>query len=240
MTRELYLIAASLLLVGCEAIPDFVSITPQFGYVDGCTPVTLQGSNLGTEATASVGGPNVGQTDIPIQPAEFDPDLPDHAQDIGFRYEGVMPISVRPDDGSGWQDISMTIDEQSMTLLHAWYYLACPASFDVDRSAIPEIASPGDVFRFGGCGLDETVEMVVFDAAEAEVVRIALTGNEFCPTGEATAALPNDLMPGDYTVQLIDDEGTVYADSCMPIKDKKGKAIGEECQGFPFTVEGAA
>lgn len=239
---------AVILLAACDTEPDFVSITPQYGYADGCTPVTLQGSNLGEAAKAFVGGPNVDDAEIPVTPAETDDSLPDHAQDVGFVYYGSMPVSPRDGDGTGWQDITMEVDGISMTLTQAWYYLPCPGTFDIEDASYPEKgAAAGDEFTFRGCGLTKDVEMVVYDAKEAEVGRVALSGDAFCPTGMASAALP-DLAAGDYTFKLMDPKGTVYESSdCVdittPTKTKKGgttkTVIGEACAGFPFTVGGA-
>ena len=57
---------AALLLVGlantnCSYLNKtrFISIDPEYAYVDGCTNIRLRGSNLGTTATAQIGGQDV-------------------------------------------------------------------------------------------------------------------------------------------------------------------------------------
>jgi hypothetical protein len=53
----------------------------------GGDEVVLQGSNIGVDATVTIGG----EAMLAIAPAEEDTNFPEWAQDIGFKYTGITP-----------------------------------------------------------------------------------------------------------------------------------------------------
>lgn len=126
----------------------FVAIDREYAYVDGCTDVTVQGANLGEAATGTIGG----EPFLSLVPAGFDETLPDHAQDVGFKYFGVTPAA--PDRAPGFYDVVITVDGEDLTLSEGFYYLACPEAVYADAvtldAAVPEV---GGTVRLVGCSL---------------------------------------------------------------------------------------
>lgn len=211
----------------CLQQPTFVAITPDHGYVDGCTAVVLSGHHLGTDATAAIGG-----AEMPLAPAEEDPSLPEWAQDVGFEYTGVSP----PGD-EGFADVVLTVDGERLVLPEGFFYQACPATFQVN-----EVSEEGGEVSLAGCGLSDEVTVRVMQYTEAraatdacgaaatEVATAALTS--VCGTAAASATLP-DLADGTYALWFEHSDGTL--DDGSSIDPYYGEPV---CEPFTFTVGG--
>jgi hypothetical protein len=202
----------SLLGVSCLLQPRFVAIDPEYGYVDGCTDVVLQGAKLGTEATVTIGGRDL----LELAPAEEDPTLPEHAQDVGYKYFGLTPPA--PEGASGFQDVVMTVDGEALTLPKGFYYMACPATFHVETLTLGDEVEAGATFEAHGCGLDpEAITGILYEldgATVAATFDLALT----CSTARASMTFP-DVAPGQYWLELAHDDGTTYGGACVPEAD---------------------
>lgn len=213
----------------CLVKPGFVSITPDYGYVDGCADVTLQGHHLGDKATAKIG-----DAEFPVTAATDVEGTPEWATDVGFKFSGVTPPS--PTGESGWFDVSLTIEGESEPLIipQGWYYRACPASFRVDSLSLPADGStgntttpglptvtPGTPIAMTGCGLDGdvTVRFMQVGSSARVPAPTGTTGETgdtgTGPIGTGTTATPcGELVTEVATAPLVSDcsSAIVHAD----------------------------
>ena len=150
-------------LSACLIKPTLVTIAPDFGYVDGCIDVTIQGNHLGEKATGDVGGVELTN----VEPAKTegtctyegkDPDLDPGCGNIQFGEradcEAVGPdckwdqlpdyaqdigfqytaqVGPAPGGKAGFQDVNLKVDGETLTIPLGFYYRECPASFIVDK-----------------------------------------------------------------------------------------------------------
>lgn len=210
--RRIFLWGSLTGVAGCQLEPTLVQINPDYGYVDGCTDVVLSGHSLGETATASIGG-----VDLPIVPATEDPTREEWAQDVGFDYFGLTPAA--PGLEPGFYDVEMVVDGETLTLPQAFYYRACPSSFQIDSYSVadgagatltattPELAE-GDTFSLSGCGLDADVT--------AQIVQI--TGSTATATGTPTLvdSCGNVATAVGAPIPLVSDCGTANVHFSVP------------------------
>lgn len=189
----------------CLIRPTLVSITPDYGYADGCVDVLVQGHHLGTNATAHIGDAEF----LELLPAEEDPDRPEHAQDVGFLYTGLVPAS--PSGEAGWFDVVVTIDGEELKIRDGWYYRSCPGSLVVDAFTVPDPATVGSQLTFVGCNLGPDVTVQFLDLYGVLQATTQLVSD--CLTARVHANVPA-LPAGDYNVQLVHADGTIYAGPC--------------------------
>jgi len=220
-----------LLVSACKfgSEPRLVSIDPDYAYTDGCTDVTLSGSNMGTDATATIGGNAIEA----LAPAENDPTRGDRAQDVGFKYYGMSPAAS--DAAGGFVDVVLTAGGKDYTLDRGFYYIACPATFSVDDIATGDTNAPGDVISVTGCGIDvANITGGVYSMADlSEVAPFALESD--CRGATTHFTLP-DVPDGDYYVSLTHTDGTVFGDLCDPAVDP-GTDTGAPCAwASPVTI----
>jgi hypothetical protein len=191
----------------CLLKPTLATVTPSYGYVDGCQAVLLQGHHLGENATARIG-------DVPLlnlEPAVRDPKVPEHAQDVGFKYYGVTPPA--PNGKDGWYDVVLEVEGEELTIREGWYYRPCPATFVVDAYTVPADADVGATLSFEGCGLGGNVTLQFLDASQTPVGSADLVSD--CSTAQVHADVPA-LPAGDYTMQLLATDGTAFPlQSCL-------------------------
>ena len=190
----------------CLVRPTLASITPDYGYADGCIDVVIQGHHLGTEGTAKIGNSEF----LALAPAEADPKRGEHAQDVGFLYTGLVPPS--PDGTAGWYDVVLTVDGEELTIEDGFYSRSCPGSFVVDVADVPAQGAAGDRLNFEGCQLDDEVTVQFLDGYGVVVQTAALVSD--CSTARVHAVVPT-LPPGVYAVQLVHEDGTVFAGDCF-------------------------
>lgn len=186
----------------CLLKPTLATITPSYGYVDGCQAILIQGHHLGENASARIGSEPIAD----LTPAQRDPNVPAHAQDVGFKYFGTTPPA--PDGKDGWYDVVMTVDGEDLVIREGWYYRPCPATFAVDTYTVPADAGIGSTLYFEGCGLGGNVTLEFLDAALAPVASANLVSD--CSTAEVHADVPV-LPSGDYTMQLVATDGTTFS-----------------------------
>ncbi|MBX2797855.1 MAG: hypothetical protein KTR31_09310 [Myxococcales bacterium] len=210
-----------LVLAACEEQPPrLVSITPDHAFVDGCSDVVIQGSNLGTTATATLGG-----TRFTIVPAAANERLPAHAQDIGFLYTGLIP----PGPAVGFADLALDVDGVELTLPDAFFYEPCPDTFLVTSFQLPSTTMPDEEFPLTGCGLTDQVELVFVDLQCDEATRQPLTLD--CSSAIGRLQIPK-LPDGQYFARVEHPDGTVDTFSGPTID-----APGYSCAGRPVSIE---
>jgi len=221
-------------LSACLVKPTLVSITPDFGYVDGCIDVTIQGHNLGEKATGDVGG--VALTNI--KPATVDDSRPDWAQDVGYLFTATVPKA--PGGKSGFYDLNLKADGADLNLPLGFFYRDCPASFIVDSVSLPNSAittttsgattltpttgvAVGDQIGFVGCGLDpdhvkiEYHKLVYnYHYGDTSDTAVPTAG----PSTSDTASTITTTTTTDPTVveygDLVDDCSTARAHTVVP------------------------
>ena len=216
--------------VGCALLaPRFESVTPEYGYVDGCTPITLGGADIGTAATVTIAG----QPLLAIAAAAYDSAFPEWAQDVGFEYTGLTPPA--PGGQPGYVDVVMTIpadkeggDPIVRTLEKGFYYLACPSEVHVDALGLPTADETGDTFGpvaqptdagatigISGCGLDAaTVTAELRDPADGSVVA-TMPLQATCGSAEVDFTIPPETAAGAYFFTLSKGGVVVYGESCF-------------------------
>jgi len=237
--QRFLLLGASAALSACLNQPTLVSITPTHGYYDsdGCYEVELQGHQLGTSASATIGGAEI----INFAAAEKNPDSPEWAQDIGFSYSGFVPASATGEPG--WADVTMTVDGEKLTLKDGWYYRSCPNDFTIDlisgADILPTVveAAVGDAITVEGCGIDDSLKILLVDPTGEPpagrgtpgtpptepnpgclgAVVAELTVENDCGGGIAHVNIP-ELPPAEYYVHIVHpsagaDVGTCHSDS---------------------------
>lgn len=204
--RRLLLWSSVAGFTACLLQPTLATITPDYSYVDGCQSVIIQGHHLGTAATAKIGDAPF----VSLQAAENDPDVPEHAQDVGFKYYGVVPAS--PTGESGWFDVVLTVDGEDLTIPSGWYYRTCPGEFVVDAYDVPADATVGTEISFQGCSLNDSVQLDFMDYTGTVVASAPLVSD--CSTAFVHAVVPT-LPAGDYTMALTNGNSSFYLQTCF-------------------------
>jgi len=222
-------------LSACLVKPTLVSITPDYGYVDGCIDVTIQGNHLGENATGDVGGAKL----LEVQPAAEDKTKPDYAQDVGFLYTAQVPPA--PGLKSGFYDLNLKVDGADLNLPLGFFYRDCPASFVVDSVTLPNSAATtttyggttltpttgvasGDQIGLVGCGLNPDNVKVEYHKINYNYHYGGVTGDTAVPTAAPattdTASTITTTTTSDPTVaaygDLVDDCSTARAHTVVP------------------------
>lgn len=180
----------ALLLGACnDAGFALVSISPIYGWSDGCGAITLSGHGFGSAVSASIGGTDVVELTTP------------EAADLrGFQVSGTVPAGE-----AGYADVSLTSDGVTSTLTGTggYYYVSCPAPGHVDAVSPADGLVGGELVVVEGCGLD-TATMAVNLVDGTGVVQggdLPLVG--LC--GTATASFEAPVLPaGSFHVEVID------------------------------------
>ena len=243
--RNSLALLALLPAAGCLIAPELVTITPEYGFVDGCINVDIQGHDLGENATGEISN-GTNSTTIELTPEPFDDSIPEHAQDVGFQYAGFIPVGAIPAGEGGFYDVTLTVDGFETSLPEGFYFRNCPGRDDGDDTT-PAFAIEGEVFAspltagssvtFLGCGLDEAnVTVNVYDldnACEQLGAGIALTS--VCGTTNVTFDLPGNLaVDGNYSITVVDGDGLEYDFGFTP---STTATDAPACPGLPITVE---
>ena len=211
------------LAVGCALLqPRFETVTPEFGYVDGCDEVVLQGSNIGVDATVTIGGEEM----LAIAPAEEDTNFPEWAQDIGFKYTGITPPA--PGLEPGFYDVVMTIPPEDgkgeptvSSVYKGYYYRSCPESVHIDAVDLTHPIAPGESITVHGCNLDpEQVTARLVNNDGVEVVALPMTSE--CSTATVSLTVPATATRGLYWLTFTHTDGTVLGSVCGGWQDTAG------------------
>lgn len=200
---------AALPLASCLLGPRFEAIDPEYGYVDGCTDVVIQGAALGEDAEIRIGGQQL----LDVAPAAYDSDVPEHAQDVGFKYFGVTPPAE--DGAAGYRDVVVKTGDAELVLTDGFYYVACPAPLTVDStSADGGTAAPGAEVTLFGCGIDAplTTGTLYSSVDGTSVGTFPLT--QVCGTARVSFTVPAGLPDGDYWLGLLDTSGNTFGGVC--------------------------
>jgi hypothetical protein len=195
-------------LASCLIKPQLVTITPDYGYVDGCIDVTLAGHKLGENATATIGS-----GELPLTPAEEDTNAGEHAQDIGFEYTGQ--VGPAP-EGPGWYDVTMKVDGEDLVLKNGFYYRACPATFSVDAfggPADPTNVVAGDQIFLQGCGLGDQVTIEIVDPTVPDTGARKAPPRPKAPPFLPTP--PTTPVTGDTGTPVTGETGTTTTDGTV-------------------------
>ncbi len=186
-------VAAPLGLISCESRVGFdaVSIRPIYGWVDGCTDVSIGGHGFGDDVAVTIGGTPLVDA---VVPAKENDDGTTNL-DYGYQVTGKTPAGAQP----GYAEVKVTTGGQEATVFGDFYYEACPLS------AYPESVSPdtglavGTTVTVGGCNLMGDYQIKVGPAEPVGVTSV-------CSTATISFLAP-DLQAGDYYVAILDSSG---------------------------------
>lgn len=209
--RRLLLWSSVAGFTACLLQPTLATITPDYGYADGCQSVLIQGHHLGENATAKLVGPGGSADFIDLAPAERDPSVDEHAQDVGFKYFGTVPAS--PDGASGWYDMVLTVEGEELVINDGWYFRSCPGAIVVDAYDIPADAGVGTTLSFQGCNLTTDTEVQFVDAVTLDVIDSAAMISD-CSSAFTHVEVPN-LAAGVYNVQLSNGTDVLPLQVCI-------------------------
>ncbi len=227
-TRTLRLLLSAALLLGTSCSNtgfDAVAIRPIYGWVDGCTPVTVTGRGFGDDVEVYIGDQKVSS-------------LTGAAEEIdkGFLVNGVVPPSLI---GKGYQDVTVRTGgkEAVITGSGAYYYVDCPALGYLESYGPAEGLTAGTSVSLGGCGLDAAaVKVRILDSTGVAVgTDIAITSS--CGTASASFVAPSVPADGQYYLSLVDADGNTLAGTPCPPPDTGDTAYA--CTDYKL-VYGAA
>lgn len=201
---SLFLTGALLACASCNTAGfDAVSISPIYGWVDGCNTVRISGHGFAEDATASLG-------DLELAVSARGAGL-----DKGYWLESVL--AAAPVTAKGYADVTVTSEGKGSKIADAYYFVECPQAGNLELLE-PEVAGVGEQVTLTGCGLDAaalTVRLV--PPAGVDLGAASLTSS--CGTASAMFVVP-ELPAGVYDLQLIDAAGAVvFPPYACPITD---------------------
>lgn len=201
-----------------------MSISPIYGWVDGCNAVTISGHGFSDKATATIGGSAV--TGIT---------QPTGALDVGYLFYATVPAGTGP----GYADVVVTDGEKTDTITGtgAYYYVACPATAYIEGIDVTTGLAAGTTVTLSGCGIDTaSLQGQLLDAKGAAVGSpFALTS--VCGTATVSFAAP-DVTDGTWYLGFVDSGGTVVAGTPCPPADT-GDTAAAACIDYPLTYGSA-
>lgn len=225
-TAATLLSAALLLGTSCSNTTfDAVSIRPIYGWVDGCTPVTVTGRGFGDDVEVYIGDQKLSG-------------LTGAAEEIdkGFLVNGIVPPSLL---GKGYQDVTVRTGgkEDVITGSGAYYYVECPALGYLESYGPAEGVAAGTSISLAGCGLDAAaIKVRLLDSTATPVGSdIAITSS--CGTASASFVAPTVPADGEYYLTLVDADGNTLAGAPCPPPDTGDTAYA--CHDFKL-IYGAA
>lgn len=214
-----------LLMAGCNVLPfDAVSISPIYGWVDGCNTVTISGHGFSDQATATIGGQAV--TDIT---------LPTRELDKGYLFTATVPAG----SAAGYADVVVTDGASTDTITGsgAYYYVACPAVAYVEGIDVTTGLAAGTTVTIAGCGFDTSALRGQLLDAKGATVGKPFDLTSVCGTATVSFAAP-DAADGSYYLAFVDGSGTVVAGTPCPPADT-GDTAAAACADYPLTYGSA-
>lgn len=208
LTAALPLLSAIIALGSCnDAGFAVVSISPIYGYVDGCTDVKVSGHGFSENAEALL-------DDITLENLAY-PDPNTNELDEGFIIYGRTPRHEK-----GYVDLIVVNKDLSYsTLKEAYYYVDCPGEPWLDSISPSAGVLPHDVVTLSGCNIDTSEVFVRVNNSEP----IPLSPS--CRTATSTFMAP-ELPAGDYELALVDAKGALL----WPSEPCSAKDTAGECQ----------
>ena len=211
----LALVASGAVLASCNATAigfGAVSVTPIYGWEEGCGAVAVRGHGFDDAVTATLGT-------SPIEGAE----LPSTEQsERGFQLWGTVPAGT-----DGYVDVVVTNgDGATSTLTNGYRYLACTRDF------LPEYVTPqsedgtviaGTVVDVTGCALGGATKVKVGDADPVPLTLGCRTATATFtapanPAGDQTVVFLNDADEAKFPLPCPEDDDT--ADTAVPSCDE--------------------
>lgn len=200
-----------------------VSISPIYGWVDGCNPVTLSGHGFSDEVSASVGGSDI--TGITY---------PEGKIDKGFVVYGTMPAGQH-----GYADVSLRSGGETSTLTKTagYYYVECPGAGTMEAVSPAGALAAGVLVTVEGCGLDSGAVAARVVSADGLVQSADLPLVSMC--GTATVSFTAPAMPdGEYYLELINvADGAILSGAPCPPPDSGD--TGSSCTDQKLIYGGA-
>ncbi len=217
------LLPASLLLGSCNTAGfDAVSISPIYGWTEGCNTVRISGHGFAPDATVTLG-----DLDLAITTRGS-------GMDEGYWVEGALPAN--PVTSAGYATVTVNSGGKSDALPDAYYHVACPQSGYLE-SLDTETAASGQTVTLAGCSLDTSALQVrLMGRIGLPIVQVPLTAG--CGTTGATFIAPH-LPAGTYDLQVIDTQGAVvfppYA--CPVVLDTADTGAPPWCPTLTFGAD---
>lgn len=201
-----------------------VSISPIYGWVDGCNPVTLSGHGFSEDVSASIGSSDItGLTQ------------PEAKQDKGFVLHGVAPAGPH-----GYAEVSLRSAGVTSKLegTAGYYYVECPGTGMIDSVTPSTELGDGVTVILNGCGLDSTGAAARIVSADGTPQGADLPLTSMCGKGTASFTAP-PLADGDYFLELVSlADGSVLIGAPCPPGDSGD--TGSHCTDYPLTYGGGA
>lgn len=196
-------LAAAPALVSCNTVGfGVVSIRPIYGWVDGCTPVSVGGHGFGDDVAVTIGGSPLENVTLPT--AADSADATYAPLDVGYEVYGTTPAGAQ----SGYAEVKVTSGGEEGTVNGDFYYAACP------MGAYPEGADPsadvtaGSTITLSGCNLVAGYTVKVGPSQAATLASV-------CKSATATFAAPvvDTALGTDWYIAIFDTTGAqVYPD----------------------------
>jgi len=184
----------SLLHSGCSDLPpNVVSISPTYGWEDGCQQVKVSGHGFTEDVEITVGGEPLANLTQP------NPD--ENPLDVGFVVYGTTPSGQ-----NGFADVAMDADGLTDQSVDAFYYVACPSSPYIEGAEPSSDLIGGEAITLEGCSIDPGAVSVRVGAS----ADISLTS--VCGTASAYFSAPA-LEDGYWYAGFFDSNGDQVAPS---------------------------
>lgn len=220
----LALVATGTVLTSCNATAigfGVVSVTPIYGWEEGCGAVAVRGHGFDDGVTAKLGAAALETSELPGA----------DQSERGFQVWGAAPAGT-----DGYVDVVVTNgDGETSTLTGGYRYLACTRDF------LPEYVTPqsedgtvaeGTVVDVTGCALGGATKVKVGDA---EPVPLTLG----CRTATATFTAPANPA-GDQPVLFLNDaDEPKFPLPCPDDDDTADTAVPSCDEPFVLTYGGA-
>jgi len=220
----------ALVHVSCSDLPfDAVSISPIYGWVDGCIDVKVSGHSFGDDVSGSVGGHELEGIVLP------DPETEELA--VGFLFYARVPAIA--DGEVGFADVEVTSGGETDTIKDGFYFVACPATA-YEEFLSTDTAAAGDAVTIYGCTIDASAHKArVGTSADLDLTSV-------CGTSQASFTAPK-LPEGSWYVGIFDLTGAqVYPDAECDITLPAGSGgpfdsgNPDPCAGVPALTYGGA
>jgi len=222
----------ALLHLSCD--PDefvAVSISPIYGWVDGCIDLKVSGHDFGDDVAGTIAGVALENVVLP------DPET--EKLDVGFVFYARIPAGAVTE--AGFATVEVTSGGETSTLTDAFYFVACPAvGYEEYLSA--DTATQGDTITIFGCGIDATTHKVrVGQSPDQDLTSV-------CGTAQLSFTAPTQ-PEGTWYVGIFDNANNqIYPDPACDITVPADAAdtgivdtaTPDPCAGVPTLTYGGA